>query len=470
MAILWMAMSFYASASDPEIEPERNVHQPLVASRISDYNQYLASGLNEAMGLKAVKAGVAGTIAVTSTSYLLFLGRDLTDDLIGVHGPGYVVGTVAMAPIGFIVFDLTTKKLNQFLRNFNPDWQEIRQFGAGTRTGEITYEVAGHAISLLPSMVGIYYSNLYWRPLIGAGVWVILVPTLLGKTIIGHGALDALYQFAKGISQRYICRCRLSEETRTRLRVEGLIDNLIAEVKGYSQDQVNAMLAGIRRANFSQLLHAAGGAEETCGKAVVRNSLGISGCIIGLVGSYAIIAATKTGVKWVLTAGFGVDPDTADTVGTVSGYFGGFITGAIRGLGARNTFQTLYGYFSKCCGRDGATLGKKQVATDIVSGGLSLVASSSRIKIILDTNIADPTLKVIVIGASLVATSATDFYGLKGFLDGIFHGAASKQSLINLLNVMKSDLSKLRPSLLAELGTALARRQNINGGDAEGDV
>ncbi|MBP6986007.1 MAG: hypothetical protein KBB83_05385 [Alphaproteobacteria bacterium] len=459
-AIFWMAMHcpVLASSEDMNNDP----HRSLLAQRINSYDQYVASQINESSLSKVVKASSSGAIAVTSTSFMYFLGRDLSDNLIGISGPGYAVGIVAQAPVAFIVFDLTLKKLNQVLRHFNPHWRDIRKSTPMMWAKEITYETVGHGISFFPGMIGIYYTNQYWRPLISNGVWALIVPTAVGQCILGQGALDALYRYALSFSQAYIFKSCLSDETLTRMRVEGLIDNFITEVKGYSAEEVQDFLSEIRGSRYSHLLHASPVTIETLGQKIARNSMGISGSIVGLVGSFATIAATKTGVKWLLTAGLGVNTDTADSVATVSGYFGGFTVGAIRGLGARNTFQTLYSYFSRCCNPRAASMSKKQITTDSIAGGLSVISSSSRIKIILDTNIQEPALKVIVIAASIAATSSTDFYGLKGVIDEIFHGSGEKQSIIKLLNGMKADLYQLKPSLVAEIEIAMSRPKVIN--------
>ncbi len=469
-AILWVAMHCPALASSSNDELDEDPNRALITQRINSYDQYVASQINESKLSKVAKVSSSGAIAVTSTSFMYFLGRDLSDNLIGLSGPGYAVGVVAQAPVCFIVFDLTLKKLNQVLRHFNPHWRDIRKSSPMMWAKDITYETVGHGISFFPGMIGIYYTNNYWRPLLSNGVWAIIVPTAVGQCILGQGALDALYRYVLGFAQSYIFKSCLSEETLTRMRVEGLIDNFIAEVKGYSNEEVQASLREIRGSRYSHLLHTSPVTVETCGQKVARNSMGISGSIVGLVGSFATIAATKTGVKWLLTAGLGVNTDTADTVATVSGYFGGFTVGAIRGLGARNTFQTLYGYFSRCCNPRAASMSKKQIATDSVAGGLSVISSSSRIKIILDTNIQEPVFKVIVIAASIAATSSTDFYGLKGVIDEIFHGSGDKQSIIKLLNGMKADLYQLKPSLVAEIEMAMSRPKVINEVFANDDI
>lgn len=420
-----------------------NELRPLVQpSKTDSFASYAESIVNTSKPRYFAKFGTFTFIGLPASSWVFFLTKDFVDNLTGVQGLGYLAGPMPLVPMAYIIYDNTDDKISNIIQALNPSWNQIkRKNSKKDNCLHFTGDGITWSLGIVASSMSLYYTHKYWYPLIGQGSWAFYVPTLIGQSILGSTALKKLGNFLYTESDQYCFKKSWSADKTKKVFVQNKLTSIANSLKNISPDEVNKALDNIRQKTIFDVLQSVDSQEEGCQKFAVSGA-SLTGSLIGIIGSYAIIGATEVATNWLLQ-GMGVDPTTSFYTSKALGICGGVTIAAFRGFGSKSTFKDWYMYFSRFCKPAPRPLSKGQVVTDFVSGGFSVISTTARIKIVLDTNISNPVLRDVVIVCSIIGTAATDFFGWKGLFDSSVHGLGSRQTLIKTILKLSNEISNM---------------------------
>lgn len=403
------------------------------------YNTFLQERSNQDRKYVVSKKAGSGFVAVTASSFLFFLGKNLSDDLTDTKVLGYPVGLIAQVPITYIIYQLTNGEIQGLEKMTSSTWKKIKRNDKKAKSiANIGLDALYYGITVPPAAIATYYTQVYLEPIMGRGVYFFQIPVTIGQLVLGKAAMKKLVDFLyyQGID-RYLLSNFWSREKKKRKEVQGYLMTLINKVNRMNQEEVEDYLDAIKNGAFTdQLEHSNAPPEQNLSNSQVV--LGLLGSAVGGLGAYAVQKATAMSLEWLLINWFDFEEETAYEVGNACGWFGFAVVGSLKALGTRKTLQKQYSSLKKCSEQS-----KKQIATDSASGVLSLISTSSRVKIVLDTNIDNMGLRSAVIACNIIGTSATDYYGWKGLMDRFIHGRGKRNELVRELTSISNDIPDL---------------------------
>ncbi len=442
-------------------EMEALVDSSLGNNSTLQITSYLQEVLSEQEKSKKIKTSIAASLAILSNTSLFFLSQDMIQQVTGSQLFGYIAGPASQIPFIYITYDLIYNLLSQIQKSHNPVWRDIYDNLSHRDKIKLWVEqISYYCMGTVSSAVSIYYSDKYLSPLIGEFKWIIIIPTLIGQTILGAEITKlSARAFINEIKEKYLY-AYLSDKSKKIFDVKKKIKFIISQLKEFTPEEIDNLFDNLQKGIFDMLPSIYETEQATLCQKTTRLLLGASGCIIGIIGPYVMVKATEVAMSWMLKGISGLDENFISTTSMVTGYLGGITAAALKGYGTISTFYDLYGYFGDLVKyfRNKIQITKVRFLSDTVSLILGVIATSPRIKIIVDNDLSPLGLRIIVTACTIISTASTNFFGWKGLFVRLFDGTSKKQEVIKSLKRIIDDLASMKQEVIDDLHNYLSNR------------
>lgn len=434
---------------------------------IENVNQYYAGQIQQKCGVGDVLQRTA-LLAVNTSGLisLYFLGADFINTDLKGGIAGYIVGPVFELPFVCLSSQMQDGVCKAFQQRLNPNWSKLKKPLLSLKgLGDGTYWVVLGALGGLLAINPVYYTEQYLRPLIGPAVWVFTFPTFISNGVTASVATHYFLTFVRKNLGDYFFKSCKSDATCYRERLSKWIGSWIEkleteEASGITQ-RCEECAEMIRDGNFTEVLKTARADAVENGTEVNEVSrgykwaqlgTGVAGAVVGFVGAYSGLKAIQKGCSFVLSSWFGVNPETADTVGNVTGYVGGGVYGCVRSYFNSKTFQRIHGLLYSCS--------KKKKTCSLKTGtleGLNWVLAGMTVtpivKVLTD-NVQTGALQTLLLIESIISTVCGDYFAWQHVPEAgrdLLLPPKPNRTAIEVLQKFQSDLEKMSDEAILAL-------------------